>query len=166
MLRAEGLEREFNMEPMGDGKVVEGEVVSIETIGGGENLPAILEPKATTEINHRVDSSDFLKTELRNLVTVTKDALDTALLIQQEDPTSRNTEAVSKMADSVAKVLTTLAGLEQAEKGFEFKTADINSKNQPVQITNNNLVIATSDLIAQIVANSKKQQGELLNETK
>jgi hypothetical protein len=155
MLKAQGIEREFNMEEIRPEKVIDGkELVVIQA------QPVAEEPI----ISHRIDSSESLKRELRELIDVTKEALDTALLLQQEDPTSRNTEAVAKMADTVAKALQGLIALEQAEKGFEFKAQEV---NRPApKVTNNNLIVTTSDLIQKIVDNAKKQIEDKKHETK
>jgi hypothetical protein len=145
MIRAENLEKTFNLSPIIEGEfTVEGTKDIITT--NPNNVPVIVE-------NGKLDDSDYIRTNLKELVDSTKNALDLALEIQAEDPTNfKNTEAVAKMADSVAKALGNLIHLNKTEKDEKYRS---NVSEDP-KIVNNNLVITTTeDLINKIMLQVK-----------
>jgi len=117
-MRAEGLERVFDPEGIDPDMIIE-QAQPPAVID--PNLPAVSEPTSS----HRIDDSRFIRTELTRLVEITKEALETAAMIQQEDPNCKNTEAVAKMAETVGKQLENLMKLSKIEKDNEYHEAKL-----------------------------------------
>jgi hypothetical protein len=140
-----GIEKALNM-----GSVIEGEYTvetGLVTSFTGDSYPIPVEIK-----DNKLEDSSYIRDTLRALIDSTKDALDVALTVQEEDPSSRNTEAVSKMADSVSKCLATLITLNKTEKDEEFR----NREETPKVVNNNLIVMSTQELISTIMNQTKQ----------
>jgi hypothetical protein len=139
------LEETFNIQPL----VIEGEYTSEDTdIVKSESAPVPV-------ISSKLEDSEFIRVNLKELATSTKDALDLALQVQSDDPSARNTEAVAKMADAVAKMLSNLIHLNKTEKDEEFR-----AKPAPTPVINQNLTIMTTEEMISRIINQTKQLKE------
>ena len=139
MVDSSKIEEVFDLAPL----VIEGEIVEIKTA----NLPEVIKTAKP-----KLDDSDYLRTNLKELAESTKDALDLALQQQADDPNARNTEAVAKIADAVAKVLGNLITLNKVEKDEEHKAAP---KQAPI-VNNNLTIMTTEEMIGRIINQTKK----------
>jgi hypothetical protein len=144
MLDASKLEEVFNLSP----QIIEGEFSS-------DSKDVMVVPKQVPIAFGKLEDSDYIRKNLKELADSTKDALDLALTIQQDDPNARNTEAVAKMADAVAKALGNLIQLNKTEKDEEFR-----AKPEEPKIVNNNLTIMTTEEIIAKIINQTKQLKE------
>lgn len=143
MLDTTKLEETFNVPPA----IIEGEF----TVEEGKAL-TVSQPKEVSKVEEKLEDSDFIRNTLKDLASKTNDALDLALQIQADDPNSRNTEAVAKMADAVSKALTSLIHLNKTEKEENFRS----KPEAPTTVNNNLTVITTEDLIEKIVKQTKQ----------
>ena len=101
----------------------------------------------------KLDDSDYIRKNLKELADSTKDALDLALQMQLDDPNARNTEAVAKMADAVAKALGNLIHLNKTEKDEAYRSKE---PEGPKTVNNNIIVTTTEDLISKIISQTKR----------
>ena len=144
MLDASKIEEAFNLKH----HIIEGEYTS-ET---KDIVIAQPQPVQVILNSVKLEDSDYIRRNLKELADSTKDALDIALSIQADDPNAKNTEAVAKMADAVAKALSNLIQLNKTEKDEEFR-----AKPEEPKIVNNNLVVMTTeDIIAKIINQTKQ----------
>ncbi len=145
-VQAEKLEEFFNLPPTS--QIIEGEFTS-----ESKDITVATNSNISVTIN-KLDDSDYIRTNLKELADKTQEALDLALQIQAEDPTnSKNTEAVAKMADAVAKALSNLIHLNKAEKDEQFRSKEIET---PKVVNNNLTIMTTEDLISKIIAQTKQ----------
>ena len=149
MITAKNIEKAFNLAPIEESNVIEGEVVPY----AGEEVTELTPVPNTAPT--KLEDSDFVKKELRDLVELTKEALDTAVMVQQEDPSSRNAEAVAKMADTVVKVLNSITQLNKMDS--DEKNRKKTSEASVTNVTNNTIITTTSDLITSIVREARKK---------
>jgi len=113
------------------------------------------------ELSPRIEDSDYIRTELKELVQTTKDALDLAIATQVNDSDPKAAEAVAKLATTLATSLKTLIELNSKESDKEIKIRELENRQQgetkpPVQNIQNNLIVSTVDLI-EMILNKKKE---------
>lgn len=147
MLNSNKLEEVFNLSPL----VIEGEytVEGRELTTTKSNVPTIVAESG------KLDDSEYIRRNLKELADSTQGALELALQMQSDDPNARNTEAVAKMADAVAKALGNLTHLNKTEKDELYR-----SEPQAPQVINNNLTIMTTEEIIAKIINQTKQLKE------
>ena len=123
------------------------------------DVPQLLLPAPVpANVPVKLEDSDYIRTKLKSLVDNTKDALDVALMVQEEIPfNSNNTMAIAKMADSISKCLETLMKLNKAEKDEEARAKEIET---PKVVNQNLIVLSTQDLISKILEQIKYLKGK------
>lgn len=148
-----GIEEALNMD-----KIVDAEY----TVEEGKSLTVISTDNALTKLtptnNGKLDDSNFIRDTLKDLVDKTKEALDVALMIQEENPDYKNSEAVSKIADSVSKGLGVLIQLNKTEKVEAYRNRE--TEEQPKTVNNNLIVMTTQELIEKILNQTKQLKGK------
>lgn len=148
MIQAENLEKVFNLPP--SSQVIEGEFTVENT-----NVEVIKDKSVEVQKpNVKLDDSEFIRKNLKDLTENTKLALDLALQIQAEEPNFRNTEAVAKMADAVSKTLGNLIHLNKIEKDEEYRAKE--PEETGPKVVNNTLIMTTEKLIEKIMSQTKQ----------
>ena len=140
---AKGLDEVFDVE--------EETNIDLPTSVDGDDSIAVLDDDVGREVNPtkaKLEDSDYIRKELKDLVAMAKSAMDTALAAQEEEA---NTWTTRSVMDLVATVNTTLQGLLQLNKVEEeiaLKKGD--HKPQQPHVAANVIITTTADLIEQI----------------
>ena len=131
-------------------------IFEIETIDSKE-IDIVDECSDLVIVDESKDESDtdFIRSELRDLITKTKLALETATNAQKEDSIARNSEAVAGLLGMIDKSLNTLINLNKSN--LSSKKNEI--PNIP-NIQNSNVIIATSEEIISRITSELKNKGQ------
>jgi len=129
-------------------------IFEIDTVQDGEILSDIDECSdlAIVEENPENDLK-YIRSELKNIISLTKKALETATNAQKEEAIARNSEAVSALLQTSIKALESLNKLNASVNGAK---KDSTPGTQNVE-TQNILVATSADIIEQITNKLKKE---------
>lgn len=130
----------FNIDPIEIIKKEEMEIVEISPTSG--------------ELDHTVDDSKRIRKDLKQTLKKAQEALDVALREQATSGHPKQSEVIAKLIDSIAKL--TQASIEINYKEKEFELVLNKNRSQPKSITNNNLIVTTSDLLDKILTKKKE----------
>lgn len=148
----------FDLPPIESSKVINGEIVVVEN-----HDVQVSNSSKTNELSSKIEDSKFIRDELKSLIEITKDALDSALMTAQNDPDPKAMEAASKVISTLTASLVALTNLNKIESDRELKLKDMSMKEtkpaKPAEVTNiqNNLIVSDTASIIEMIMNKNKE---------
>jgi len=141
----EGLDNLFNVEPT---PIVTFRDTSREL---NENKSDIELP----EPENLLPDSSKIRNNLKDIYDKANTALESAINEFNANPSSaKHAEAIAKLVEGINKLNTTLLDLNVKEKELNPKKKQ-NKEDQPGNVTNNTLVVSSSDLLEKILQSRK-----------
>lgn len=156
MIQAKGLDEVFDLDsPNIELLPAEGsEHHDIVESNEGDNLPQTIQGE--------VSDSQFIRNEIKDLIERSKEALTSAIEAQNEEETPKRSEAIAALADSINKNIESLMKLNKLEVDINAKKAKEVKKtgNVPQNMTQNNVIITTSNDMIQDIVNKIKGNND------
>lgn len=149
----------FNLPQIENSTVTEltGELVTIP------EKPLEVQSEVEPVIEKKIEDSDYIRTTLKDIIESTQLALELALINQQNDTDPKASDAVAKLAATLAQTLKTLIDLSKVESDKELemkKMKDKETKGPEKVVTNNNLIVTDTASLIEMILNKKKEIGQ------
>jgi len=118
----------------------------------------VTEKKDSDTIEPTLGDSEYLRRQLKILITKSQSALDVIVDAVEESEVVRGApfEAIAKLTDAIAKAISKLTELSSKEKENEYK-----GKPNGIGTINNNLILGTTEVLKLI--NDNKEGKQLSN---